>query len=172
MTGHRKWAQVRSSGPSGPSPDQRVQARAEIDAEIANYQLTLAQLRQAKNLTQVALAEGLGVTQGQVSRLEHQADLYLSSLRSYVRQLGGELQLRAAFGQGEWAEIVLGDPDHTEDLGPPSDPQVTAAEVVCPWCHKEMVPRRKLHGMICSLCGSFSADPDGQIVLPAMEQES
>jgi DNA-binding XRE family transcriptional regulator len=98
MTGHRKWAQVRSSGPSGPSPDQRVAARTEIDAEIANYQLTLAQLRQAKNLTQVALAEGLGVTQSQVSRLENQADLYLSSLRGYVRQLGGDLQLRAVFG--------------------------------------------------------------------------
>jgi hypothetical protein len=45
------------------------------------------------------------VSQAQVSRIENQADLYLSTLRSYIAAMGGELQLRAVFPDGQAAII-------------------------------------------------------------------
>lgn len=59
--------------------------------------LTLAELRQTRNVTQVQLAEKLGITQGNVSRLEGRSDIYLSTLRSYVEALGGHLEIAAVF---------------------------------------------------------------------------
>ena len=125
MTGHRTWDRVRSVGLDSPTSEQRNAARVDIDSKVAGYQSTLSQLRRARGMTQVALAESLGVTQSQVSRLEHQVDLYLSSLRNYVRQLGGDLQLRAVFEEGDWAELSLADLDESGEEfvpAPASDP--------------------------------------------------
>jgi hypothetical protein len=43
------------------------------------------------------LAEALDVSQPNVSRIEHQDDVFLSTLRSYVEALGGRLEVRAVF---------------------------------------------------------------------------
>jgi hypothetical protein len=51
----------------------------------------------------------MNVSQAQVSRIENQADLYLSTLRSYIEAMGGELQIRVAFPGADWAEIAVGD---------------------------------------------------------------
>jgi DNA-binding XRE family transcriptional regulator len=59
--------------------------------------LALAQLRQSRHLTQVQLAETLGISQGNVSRLEGRSDVYLSTLRSYIEALGGHLEIAAVF---------------------------------------------------------------------------
>jgi DNA-binding XRE family transcriptional regulator len=59
--------------------------------------LALAELRQTRHLTQVQLAEHLGISQGNVSRLEGRSDVYLSTLRSYVEALGGHLEIAAVF---------------------------------------------------------------------------
>jgi transcriptional regulator with XRE-family HTH domain len=59
--------------------------------------LALAELRQACGTTQREVAESLNVSQANVSRIEHEEDLYLSTLRGYVAALGGELELRAVF---------------------------------------------------------------------------
>ncbi len=42
----------------------------------------------------------LGVTQANISRIEHEEDLYLSTLRSYVEALGGRLEVNAVFADG------------------------------------------------------------------------
>jgi transcriptional regulator with XRE-family HTH domain len=60
-------------------------------------QARLGDLRRARDFTQGQLAETLRVSQAQVSRIENQADLYLSTLRSYVEAMGGELSLVATF---------------------------------------------------------------------------
>jgi len=62
--------------------------------------MALAELRAQRQVTQRELADALDVTQSNVSRVEHEDDLYLSTLRSYVEALGGELQLRAVFEDG------------------------------------------------------------------------
>jgi DNA-binding Xre family transcriptional regulator len=59
--------------------------------------LALADLRRSRHVTQVQLAEELGISQGNVSRLEGRSDVYLSTLRSYVQALGGHLEIAAVF---------------------------------------------------------------------------
>jgi transcriptional regulator with XRE-family HTH domain len=121
MSGHRPWAEIRAEREARMTPEDRrqaEQARQELKAELAAYEHTLAGLRQARSLTQIQLAKALGVSQAQVSRIENQADLYLSTLASYVAAMGGELELRVIFGDGQWSTIQLNDvleePDRSE----------------------------------------------------------
>jgi DNA-binding XRE family transcriptional regulator len=108
MSGHRSWSADRKARLTDPEVARRAaEARAELDRLELDYQRTLAQLRRARQLTQNQLASTLGVSQAQVSRIENQADLYLSTLRSYVAAMGGELQLRAVFPDGKAALISL-----------------------------------------------------------------
>lgn len=58
-------------------------------------------LREARELTQTQLAQVLQVSQGAVSKVERRADMYISTLRSYVRAIGGDLQIRAVFPEGD-----------------------------------------------------------------------
>jgi DNA-binding XRE family transcriptional regulator len=71
--------------------------------------IALAQLRQSRHVTQVQLAETLGITQGNVSRLEARSDVYLSTLRSYVEALGGHLEIAAVFDDDERVAVDVGD---------------------------------------------------------------
>jgi len=59
--------------------------------------LDLAELRKHRNVTQVQLADALGISQGNVSQFERRRELYLSTLREYVEALGGRLELAAVF---------------------------------------------------------------------------
>jgi len=61
----------------------------------------LDELRRARQMTQTKLAETLGVNQGEVSKIEHRTDLYLSTLSEYVEALGGTLEIRAIFPDSE-----------------------------------------------------------------------
>ena len=72
----------------------RVKARAE---ELIAEELTLRDLRKARDLTQERMAELLDIGQDSVSRLEQRSDLLLSTLRSYVNAMGGSLELLARF---------------------------------------------------------------------------
>jgi len=67
--------------------------------------LALAELRSRRGLNQSAVAEALGVTQANISRIEHGEDLYLATLRSYVAALGGELEVNAVFPDGKVALV-------------------------------------------------------------------
>jgi DNA-binding Xre family transcriptional regulator len=60
--------------------------------------LALADLRQSRNVTQVDLAAELGISQGNVSRMETRSEIYLSTLRHYIEALGGRLEITAVFG--------------------------------------------------------------------------
>jgi hypothetical protein len=55
-------------------------------------------------MTQNRLAELLHVNQGTVSKMEKRTDMSLSTLRSYIEAMGGTLDIRAIFPDGE---IVL-----------------------------------------------------------------
>ena len=67
--------------------------------------MPLAEIRRAIGLTQIELAETLELGQGNVSKIERQADMYLSTLRRYVEALGGTLHLTAEFPDGRRIEI-------------------------------------------------------------------
>ncbi len=51
------------------------------------------------------LAASLDMGQGSVSKIENEADMYLSTLRKYIHALGGELHLTAEFPDGRRMEI-------------------------------------------------------------------
>ncbi|MBV9567052.1 MAG: helix-turn-helix transcriptional regulator [Hyphomicrobiales bacterium] len=77
-----------------PERQRKIKKRA---AELIAEEFTLRDLRKAKRITQEELARRLSGRQTYVSRLEHRADMKLSTLREYVRALGGDLQLRVTF---------------------------------------------------------------------------
>ena len=89
--------------------DPERQARALARAREEFESLALAELREAQQLTQVELARRLKVDQGAVSKIEHRADMYLSTLSNFIRAMGGTLQLTASFPSGEVHLVALAD---------------------------------------------------------------
>jgi len=81
------------------APDSDAAVAAFRDAMV--HDLTLAEVRRAREFTQQQIAAALDTNQSGVSRLEHQTDLYLSTLRSFIEAMGGQLELRAVFPDGE-----------------------------------------------------------------------
>ena len=77
------------------SPEAR--ARAAPRAEAMLLEMQLQELRKARMVTQVEVAKAMNVEQAAISKLERREDMYLSTLREYVRALGGELKLVASF---------------------------------------------------------------------------
>ena len=77
-----------------PERQKRIKARAK---EILAEEMSLRALRQARQMTQVNLAEQLDIKQENVSRIEKRTDLLLSTLTKYVEGMGGKLRLVAEF---------------------------------------------------------------------------
>ena len=65
--------------------------------------MPLHELRRARALTQKDLANTLNVNQPAIAKLEHRADVYVSSLHSYIEAVGGQLKIIAEFPEGEVA---------------------------------------------------------------------
>lgn len=63
--------------------------------------MPLRTLRKSRSVKQSQLALAMKRGQSDVSRIEHCEDLHLSTLRSYVEALGGELRMVAAFPEGD-----------------------------------------------------------------------
>ena len=70
--------------------------------------IDLAEMRRATGLTQVQLAANLGVGQAQISKIERQCDMLLSTLASYLSALGVRTQI----------VVEIGDQTKTYDLAP------------------------------------------------------
>jgi transcriptional regulator with XRE-family HTH domain len=91
--------------------EERLQEAVEqAAAEHDEGAKRLAEIRRARRLTQDQLARSLDVSQAQVSRIENQTDLYLSTLASYIEAMGGELQLVGVFKDtGVTVHIAIND---------------------------------------------------------------
>jgi transcriptional regulator with XRE-family HTH domain len=74
--------------------------RAHRLAQKYEAEMALDELRVARDLTQEHLAQLLGIKQAAVSKMERRADMYISTLQSMVRAMGGELRIQAVFPQG------------------------------------------------------------------------
>ncbi len=77
-----------------PERRQRVEDRARV---LIAEEMSLRDLRRAREQTQASVAARLGINQENVSRLEQRSDLLLSTLRSYVGAMGGTLNIVAEF---------------------------------------------------------------------------
>ena len=84
----------------GKLPAVRRAKIKERAAELIAEELGLQELRKSKNVTQEQVAERLGGKQVYVSRLENRDDMKLSTLRAYVKAIGGDLQLVVTFPEG------------------------------------------------------------------------
>lgn len=61
--------------------------------------IDLAAIRRATGLTQTELAAKLGVGQAQISKIERQGDMLISTLASYLTALGVDAQILVEVGE-------------------------------------------------------------------------
>jgi len=76
--------------------DEQYAIKQETERLIAE-EMTLQALRKARARSQAQVGHALHIKQAAVSKLERRTDLYLSTLRSYIEALGGELDVVARF---------------------------------------------------------------------------
>ena len=81
------------------SPKARDRANQITQALLA--EMPLHELRQARHFSQEQLAGVLRVRQASISKLERGTDMYISTLRSYIKAMGGELEITARFPDGD-----------------------------------------------------------------------
>lgn len=95
MSGHYKFTGL-TQGFSGQRQADITHRTAQLQKEMA-----LAELRQALQITQAALADKLQIQQPAVSRMEQRTDMYISHLRQVIEAMGGELEIVARFADTE-----------------------------------------------------------------------
>ena len=78
---------------------QRTLNETEVTSyrQLMDAELRLAEARRRRGVSQAVIAEALEVSQPNVSRIEQQDDVYLSTLARYVAALGGHLEVTAVF---------------------------------------------------------------------------
>ncbi|UNU73362.1 helix-turn-helix transcriptional regulator [Moraxella nasovis] len=67
------------------------QAKIHTKARTLKQSYELSQLRQTAHLSQKELADKMGVSQANISKIENGVDVHLSTLAKYVEALGGKL---------------------------------------------------------------------------------
>lgn len=77
-----------------------ARARSEAKAKKMIEEMALDELRAARDLTQEHLSKILGVRQAAVSKLERRTDMYISTLSDFIKAMGGTLEIRAIFPDG------------------------------------------------------------------------
>lgn len=78
-----------------------AQKAAKAKTQLMLKEMPLQELRQAHHMSQERLAELLSTKQANVSRIERRTDMYISTLRSYIEAMGGELDIVARFPDGD-----------------------------------------------------------------------
>ena len=73
---------------------RKIEKRAN---QLIAEEMTLQELRRARELTQVRMAKRLGVAQKQISEIEKRTDMHISTLRRSIEAMGGKLSLVAEF---------------------------------------------------------------------------
>jgi transcriptional regulator with XRE-family HTH domain len=85
------------------------------EGRVAGYrrlmeaELRLAEVRRRRGVSQATIADALDVSQPNISRVEQEDDVYLSTLARYVAALGGHLEVLAVFP--EETVTLLREPD-------------------------------------------------------------
>ncbi|NQZ09569.1 MAG: helix-turn-helix transcriptional regulator [Algicola sp.] len=95
MTGRNAFSKLTKN----ISPERRIA----IDAHKAELQdeMELYELRQAIGISQESLAQQLEVKQPAIAKMERRSDLRIQSLRKLIEAMGGSLEIKAHFPQGD-----------------------------------------------------------------------
>jgi len=78
-------------------PDEEQQLINEEAERLIAEEMTLQELRKARACLQQTIGEKLHVNQAQVSKIERRTNMYISTLRSFIQAMGGELDIIARF---------------------------------------------------------------------------
>lgn len=113
----KKFAELRARMPI------ESQQRAHELAEMMIQEMPLQELRQARGLSQKVMAELLHVQQPAIAKLEKRTDMYLSTLRSHIEAMGGQLDVIARFADGS-VRIT-----HFSDIGGLDDTHTSLSHV-------------------------------------------
>lgn len=81
------------------SPERQVSAAARTQSALIT--IALQELRTSLNITQEKMAEILAMPEEEVSRLENQEDMSISTLSKYATALGGKLKIVIALPDKE-----------------------------------------------------------------------
>jgi DNA-binding XRE family transcriptional regulator len=109
MTPMTNWRDQRARSVGRDPGFEKGVARERAKLEFATK---LQTVREARERSQENLAATMQVSQANVSRIERQDDLKLSTLERYIVALGGRLEVRAIFDDGD--VVLLGDADRGE----------------------------------------------------------
>lgn len=87
-----------------------AQERQEIErrALAMLFEVRLAELRRSQSMTQEEVAENLERNQSAIAALEKRDDMLLSTLRRYVRAMGGDIEVIARIPGKPPVRIALG----------------------------------------------------------------
>ena len=80
------------------TPEARERVAARVKETLEN--MSLDQLRAARELTQEHLAALLHIKQSNVSKMERRTDMYIGTLGKFIEAMGGQLEIRAIFPDG------------------------------------------------------------------------
>lgn len=98
--GNKSWSELKRDNLT----EQEIEAiRFEAALELA--ELRLGELRRKLGVTQAELAERMEAAQPHLSKIENSEDFYISTLKRYIRALGGRVEIRADFGD---EQVVVG----------------------------------------------------------------
>ncbi|MHB8620633.1 MAG: XRE family transcriptional regulator [Chloroflexota bacterium] len=89
----KKFSELRARTVRTPESEARVAAYKAAMRDV----LAIEELRAGRKLTQGQVARALGASQANVSQIEHQDNIYLKTLSSYIEALGGHLEVRVIF---------------------------------------------------------------------------
>jgi predicted transcriptional regulator len=89
----KSWQDIRRDTINTPEREEAV----EREKRLLSLERVLFRLRQQLGISQATLADRIGTSQANVSRIEKEQDLKLSTLDGYIDALGGHLEIRAVF---------------------------------------------------------------------------
>jgi ribosome-binding protein aMBF1 (putative translation factor) len=95
MSGRKPFEQLTKDLPA----NRRHKIEA-IKSELRDN-MALCELRQAIGISQDTLAERLNVLQPAVAKIERRSDIRVSSLRRLIEAMGGSLEIKAHFPEGD-----------------------------------------------------------------------
>jgi DNA-binding phage protein len=84
-----------------------IEARGKAHVARIRKRMSLAELRKDRDVSQVSIAQSLGIGQMQISRLERRTDPRISTIEKTIQAMGGKLTLLATFPNQEPVEIQI-----------------------------------------------------------------
>lgn len=81
--------------------DAEARKRVDTIKRAMRLEIALSELREMRGVSQTAVAEQLETSRPNISRIEKETDVRLSTLERYVEALGGQLEIHAVFGDDD-----------------------------------------------------------------------